>query len=59
MLRHVKKLRESRSQIYVNEDLPPEVKKQRADMRAIANYARSQKEAAIVKGDTLVLNQTK
>ena len=28
-------------------------------MRAIANYARSQKEAAIVKGDTLVLNQTK
>ena len=59
MLRHVKKLRESRSQIYVNEDLPPEVKKQRADMRVIANYARSQQEAAIVKGDTLVLNQTK
>ena len=59
VLQNVKKLREARSPIYVNEDLPPEVKRQRADMRAIATYARHLNESAVVKGDTLTLNQSK
>ena len=59
VLRNVRHLRESRSKVYVNEDLPVEVKNQRADLRAIASYAKHLNIEAKMQGDTLTLDNRK
>ena len=59
VLRNVKHLRDARSKVYVNEDLPVEVKNQRADLRAIATHAKHQGIEAKVQGDTLIMENRK
>ena len=62
ILQNAKKLRETRdnstSNVYINEDLPPQTKKERAALRAIATHARHLEPQvnARVAGDTLYIN---
>ena len=45
--------------IYINDDLPGEIKKQQSDLRAIATHTHHLKANALVKGETLILNNAK
>ena len=56
---NVKYLHEARSRVYVNEDLPLEVKNQRADLRAIVTHAKHLNIDARIKGDILTLKNHK
>ena len=60
ILQNAKKLRNGNpnTQVYINEDLPPQVKKERAALRAIATHARhlEPQVSAKVAGDTLHIN---
>ena len=59
VLSNVKYLHEARSRVYVNEDLPLEVKNQRADLRAIVTHAKHLNIDARIKGDILTLKNRK
>ena len=55
VLKNIKYLREARSKVYVNEDLPAEIKDQRADLRAIMSHAKHLNIEAKTQGDVLTL----